>query len=52
MTPRVQKRLAIVGVIVATALFVAANAHLLTVALRSQPECMARAHAEPAKRAC
>ncbi len=52
MTPRVQKRLALAGAIAAAALFVAANAHLLTVALRSQPECMARAHAEPARRAC
>ncbi len=47
-----QKRLAIAGAIAAALLFIAANAHLLMVAVGSQPECAAAAGAMPAKRAC
>src|SRR5680860_757978 len=34
-----QRRLAITGALVATGVFIAANAHLITVAIRSQPDC-------------
>ena len=52
MTPRAQKTLAISAAIMAATIFAAANAHLLTVALRAQSECVAVANATPAKRAC
>lgn len=52
MSPRLQKRLAVASAIAAATLFVVGNAHLLTVALRSQPECKALVHAVPARRAC
>ncbi len=47
------KRLAIMGAILAAALFVAANAHLVTVAFQSQPACVmpAEGHA-PATQDC
>lgn len=53
MTVRTQKRLALLAAAVAIGLLLAANAHLIAVALGSQPECVAveGAHA-PAKRAC
>ncbi|MDK3075134.1 hypothetical protein QO034_18765 [Sedimentitalea sp. JM2-8] len=52
MTPVVQKRLAIGAALAAVLLFLGANAHLLNVALRSQPECREAAGLTPAKRAC
>ncbi|MBU3030598.1 hypothetical protein [Paracoccus marinaquae] len=52
MTGRAQKRLAIAGAVAVVAVFVAANAHFLNAALRSQPDCILRADAAPAKRAC
>lgn len=53
MTRVSQKRLAILGAVVLAGLFLAANAHLLTVAVRSQPDCVAPAPDKPpAKRAC
>lgn len=52
MTARGQKRLAVSTAIVVVVLFVAANVHLLTVALRSQPACTAITAVAPAKRAC
>lgn len=54
MTPRwLGKRLAIAGAIVLAALFLAANAHLLMVAVVSQPACLppAAGHA-PAMAGC
>ncbi|WP_289042556.1 hypothetical protein [uncultured Aliiroseovarius sp.] len=52
MTPTVQKRLAISAALIVAAVFIGANAHLLTVALTSQPECREAAGTMPAKRAC
>lgn len=52
MTARAQKRLAVAGALAGVMLFAAANAHLLSVAFNSQPECSARANAMPARRAC
>lgn len=53
MTASVQKRLAVIGALVAFAIFVVANAHLIAVAFRSQPDCIiADGPAAPAKRAC
>ncbi len=47
-----QRRLAITGALVATGVFIAANAHLITVAVRSQPDCTLSAQANAAKPAC
>lgn len=52
MTAIAQKRLAIAAALAVVAAFVGANAHLLTVALQSQPECREATGALPAKRAC
>ena len=52
MKPAVQKRLAISAALAAVLLFLGANAHLLTVALQSQPECREAAGLIPAKRVC
>lgn len=52
MTPGAQKRLAIGAALAALLLFLGANAHLLTVALHSQPECREAAGLIPARRAC
>lgn len=52
MTARAQKRLAITAAMAVAIVFIGANAHLLTVALTSQPACTAADHAVPAKRAC
>lgn len=52
MTGRSQKRLAVSAVLAVATVFVAANAHLLSVALDSQPACTAVTTAAPAKRAC
>lgn len=53
MTLISQRRLAILGAVVLAGVFLAANAHLLTVALRSQPDCIAPAPDKPpARRAC
>lgn len=52
MRARAQKRLALAGAALAVLLFVAANAHLLNVALVSQPECRVSAQAAPARPAC
>ncbi|WP_167733414.1 MULTISPECIES: hypothetical protein [Thioclava] len=52
MRPAVQKRLAVGAALAAVLLFLAANAHLLTVALRSQPDCRETAGAMPARRSC
>ena len=52
MTVRAQKLLAIAAAVAVAAGFVAANAHLLAVAVGSQPACTALAEAEPARRAC
>lgn len=51
MTAGMQKRLAIGAALLVVALVCAANAHLLVVAVGSQPACMA-ASAVPAKPAC
>lgn len=40
MEPRLQKRLAILGALIAAGLFAAANLHLVTVAVTSQPNCV------------
>lgn len=52
MKPAVQKWLAIGAALAAALLFLGANAHLLTVALKSQPDCRETAGAMPAKRSC
>lgn len=52
MTGRAQYRLAIAGALLVAGVFAAANAHLVTVAVRSQPDCTLSAHAAPAKPAC
>lgn len=53
MTRDTQRRLAITGAVAAVGLLLAANAHLVVVALGSQPDCVARGDAAlPAKRAC
>ena len=53
MNATVQKRLALLGALAALGLVIAANAHLLVVALESRPACVAvEGAAAPAKRAC
>lgn len=52
MTPGVQKRLAIGAALTGVLMFFGANAHLLAVALQSQPECRETSGLMPAKRAC
>jgi len=53
MSVATQKRLAILGAVAAVALLVAANAHLVTSAVRSQPPCVAvDGAAAPARPAC
>ncbi len=52
MTGRAQRRAAIAWVALVVGLFLGANAHLLAVAIGSQPECVARGAAMPAKPAC
>ncbi|SEL04602.1 hypothetical protein [Roseovarius nanhaiticus] len=52
MTAAVQRRLAITGAFLAIGLFIAANAHLITVALNSQPDCTLSERAAAAKPAC
>ena len=52
MTPAVQKWLALAGAVLVVAVFVAANAHLLAVAIGSQPGCVVDKAKAPAKRAC
>ncbi len=51
MTFLSQRRVAIVAALAFTGIFIAANAYLITVAFRSQPDCtLSSAHA--AKPAC
>ncbi|MFV0296999.1 MAG: hypothetical protein ACK5JT_12870 [Hyphomicrobiaceae bacterium] len=53
MSPTTQKYLAIIGAIIGVAVFIAANTHLLIVAINSQPACsLADTPHLPAKRAC
>lgn len=52
MTGRHQKMLAIAAAVALAGGIVAANAHLLSVAIGSQPACTAVAGVEPARRAC
>lgn len=53
MTNATQKRLAIAGALAALGVFVAANAHLIGLAFKTQPACVVVAgDAMPAKRAC
>lgn len=52
MTARGQRRAAIAGAVLAAGLFLGANAHLLAVAIGSQPGCVAQDAAMPAKPAC
>lgn len=52
MTARAQQGLAIAGALAALAVFLGANAHLLAVALTSQPACAVIDTAAPARRAC
>ena len=48
-----QKRLAIIGAVLLVAVFIAANVHLITVAMQSQSRCIAPAPDKaPAKLAC
>lgn len=51
--PAWQKRLAILGAVLLVGLFLAANAHFLTVAIQSDSGCVAPMPGKlPAKRAC
>lgn len=52
MTPARQRRLAIAGAVLAIGVFAAANAHLITVAVSSQPDCILSERATAAKPAC
>lgn len=53
MSGAAQRRLAILGTILAVGLFVAANAHLIIFAFQSQNGCVTPAPDRmPAKRAC
>lgn len=52
MRPAVQKRLAVGAALAAVLLFLGANAHLLTIALQSQPDCRETAGAMPARQSC
>lgn len=53
MTATRQRRLAVLGAIALTGLFVAANIHLVTVAVRSQNGCVTPTPGKPpATRAC
>lgn len=52
MTARGQRRAAIAGAVLTVAVFFGANAHLLAIAIGSQPGCVAEEAAMPAKPAC
>jgi len=52
MTAAAQRRLAVLAALLAAAAFVAANLHLWTVAVGSQPDCVAQEAMAPAQRAC
>ncbi|WP_166433973.1 hypothetical protein [Roseovarius spongiae] len=52
MTWVTQRRLAIIGALLGVGVFIAANAHLVTVAVQSQPDCTLSEHAAAAKPAC
>lgn len=53
MTLTSQKRLAALAALTVLTVFIAANAHLVTVAFRAQPPCVVdNSAATPAKRAC
>lgn len=53
MTRHIQRRLVIIGAAAAIGLFLAANAYLVSVAVKSQPDCVViEGAAKPAKRAC
>jgi hypothetical protein len=53
MSPARQKQIAIAAALLGAALVAAANAHLVIVAMRSQPACVAVANGPtPAKRSC
>ncbi len=53
MTPSRQRALAVAAAVALVAAFVAANAHLVTVAFRSQPACTAvAAGPAPARHVC
>ena len=53
MTAQNQRRLAILGACTAAALFFGANAHLMTVAFQSLPECGAISpERAPARHSC
>lgn len=53
MAPRMQRRLAILAALVGVGVFLAANAHLVTVAVTSMPECVQPAPGKaPARPGC
>jgi hypothetical protein len=52
MTLLTQRRLAITGALLAAGVFIAANVHLITVAMNSQPDCTLSAQGAAAKPAC
>ncbi|MEZ5869930.1 MAG: hypothetical protein R3D46_16530 [Defluviimonas denitrificans] len=52
MTGRTERRLAIAAALILGAVVVLANARLLSVAVRSQPECREAAGLPPARPAC
>lgn len=52
MSTAFQRRAAIAGACLGVLLFLGANAHLVFVAIQSQPACTATADALPATRIC
>ncbi|MDO5757822.1 MAG: hypothetical protein Q4P24_09955 [Rhodobacterales bacterium] len=52
MTFFTQRKVAIAGAVIAAAIFIAANAHLITVAVTSQPDCTLSARGAAAKPSC
>lgn len=53
ITPRAQKRLAILAALAVVGAFIAANAHLVTVAFTSMPDCVQPVPGKaPARPAC
>lgn len=52
MTRPGQRSLAISGAVIAVAIFLAANLHLIVVAVGSEPACVASADAAPARPTC
>lgn len=52
MTFFTQRRIAMAGALIAVGIFIAANAHLIMVAVTSQPDCTLSTRAAAAKPSC